>query len=91
MREKEGGKRPLVGNLLEEAVNSHLASQMFGYPYSFISNLPSAEVEKDRVLEMVEGTEIAPLLPKDRFPISPTTPPTHTALPYFKRIFYTTV
>lgn len=22
MREKEGGKRPLVGNLLEEAVNS---------------------------------------------------------------------
>lgn len=75
MREKEEGKKPLVGNLLEEAVNSHLASQMFGYPYSFISNLPSAEVEKDRVLEMVEGTELAPLLPKDWFP---TPPHTHT-------------
>lgn len=86
MREKEEGKKPLVGNLLEEAVNSHLASQMFGYPYSFISNLPSAEVEKDRVLEMVEGTELAPLLPKDRFP---TPPPPHTLPCHILNVFST--
>lgn len=69
MREKEGERDLWLATSWKRLLIPNLASQMFGYPYSFISNLPSAEVEKDRVLlEMVERTEIAPLLAEDRFP-----------------------
>lgn len=66
MREKEGERDLWMATSWKRLLIPNLASQMFGYPYSFISNLPSAE--KDRVLEMVERTEISPLLPEDQFP-----------------------
>lgn len=70
MREREREeKRFLLGNLLEEAVDSQS-----GLPGCLATPTPSSQiclqtgVEKDRVSEMVEGTEIAPLVPKDQFP-----------------------